>query len=73
MKKYAFFVLFTAILFFSCKNDDTPTCIQCSSELTPAFELCKESDGTASVNGENTGVPYNIYLDGLLEEEINCN
>ncbi len=72
MKKYPFFALFIITL-FSCKDDDTPTCTICSSELTPAFELCKENNGNASVNGENTGVAYNIYLEGLLEEGTSCN
>lgn len=73
MKKYAFFVLLIVGLCFSCKSDDTPTCVMCSSELTPLFELCKESNGTASVNGENTGINYTVYLDGLINEGVNCN
>jgi hypothetical protein len=67
-------VAFTSILLFtSCKGDDTPDCRICNSELTISFQLCKESNGNASVNGEDTEVGYAVYLDGLVNEGVECN
>ncbi len=56
----------------SCKKDDAVTCTTCSSAETLSFELCKESDGNASVNGENTGTPYNIYYSNLEDSGVEC-
>ena len=56
----------------SCKNDDNRSCVLCSSPQTPTFEVCEESDGTASVNGENTGTSYDVYISGLLEAGASC-
>ena len=56
----------------SCKKDDVKSCTQCSSSQTPSFELCKESDGNASVNGDNSGVSYSIYLSDLEKDGITC-
>ncbi|WP_339610490.1 hypothetical protein [uncultured Planktosalinus sp.] len=61
------------LFFISCKSDDTPECRRCSSELTTSFDLCKENNGNASVNGEDTGVSYAIYLEGLINEGVSCN
>jgi hypothetical protein len=63
-----------ATLFFleSCKKDDEVTCISCSSEITMTFTLCREANGNASVNGEDTGTPYDVYYQGLVEEEVTC-
>ncbi|QAA82276.1 hypothetical protein EI546_11340 [Aequorivita sp. H23M31] len=73
MKKPA---LFLGILFslsiFSCKKDEAVTCITCSSPDTLSFELCQEGDGNASVNGDNTGTPYDTYLSGLQESGVQC-
>jgi len=60
-------------LFYSCKDDDAADCRTCSSEITVSFQLCKESNGNASVNGQDTGVSYTIYLDGLVNEGVSCN
>ncbi|NCT18343.1 MAG: hypothetical protein COZ75_13670 [Flavobacteriaceae bacterium CG_4_8_14_3_um_filter_34_10] len=73
MKNQILSILVWSLIFSSCKGDGNPSCITCDAELTNSFELCKESDGTASVNGENTGVSYSIYLDGLLNEGVTCN
>jgi len=56
----------------SCSNEDKVTCTTCQSEQTPNFELCKESNGNASVNGEDTGVKYDIYLANLQETGVTC-
>lgn len=64
--------LFLAVIFTSCKSDDSVTCVTCSAPQTLDFVLCKEGDGNASVNGENTGTPYDLYLQDLLEDGANC-
>ena len=56
----------------SCSNEDKVTCTTCRSDQTPDFELCKESNGNASVNGEDTGVKYDIYLANLQETGVSC-
>ncbi|MBT0607116.1 hypothetical protein [Aequorivita echinoideorum] len=70
MKKLFFFAVLSLIL--SCNNDDGRSCTTCSSEVTANFELCEESNGTASVNGENTGVQYDIYIYNLIETGVSC-
>ena len=62
----------TAALFFSCKGDDGRTCTSCISPQTPTFEVCDEGDGNASVNGENTGVPFEVYIADLEAAGANC-
>jgi len=63
---------FLSLFVLSCKKDDGVSCVTCTSEATTAFELCKESDGNASVNGENTNTPYHVYLNDLEEEGVLC-
>jgi hypothetical protein len=69
-------ILVVACCFFaaiySCKKDDSRSCISCSSPQTTAFEVCEESDGTASVNGENTGTAFDVYVAGLQDAGANC-
>ncbi len=57
---------------FSCKEDDSRSCTICRGPLTLDFELCEESDGNASVNGENTGTPYDVYLNDLKADGTIC-
>jgi hypothetical protein len=64
------FIISIAVL--SCKKDDSPTCTTCESSQTPSFELCRESDGTASINGENTGTSYDVYIAGLEAAGATC-
>lgn len=73
MKKILAIAGVSFLLFISCKDDDTPDCRTCNSQTTISFELCKESNGNASVNGEDTGVSYAIYLEGLINEGVECN
>lgn len=56
----------------ACDKDDERTCRFCSSDQTPEFELCRESNGNASVNGEDTGTSYEVYLDDLVEAGASC-
>ena len=62
--------LFFAIT--SCKSDDSVSCTTCSSPQTASFEVCEESNGNASVNGENTGTPYDVYISGLESAGATC-
>ncbi len=57
---------------FSCKKDDGVSCTTCSSPETASFQVCEESDGNASVNGQNTGTSYDIYLSGLEQAGASC-
>lgn len=71
-KSFLFGFIILIACFSSCKKDDGVSCKTCTSEMTLPFELCKESDGTASVNGENTGIPYNLYLSEMEKEGVEC-
>lgn len=71
-KTFMISALLLSICLFSCKKDDAPDCLTCRSESTIPFELCKERDGNASVNGENTKTPYNQYLNDLRDEGVVC-
>lgn len=66
------FVLVLITTIFSCNKDEERTCTSCTSDLTAAFEVCREPDGTASVNGENTETDYTAYLEALQEEGVVC-
>ena len=74
MMKKSFFVLamIAALSVFSCKKDDGATCITCTSPETFDFEVCEEKNGNASVNGQNTGTPYAIYIQGLEDAGARC-
>lgn len=72
-KTYLSIALLLACTLFSCKKEDGVSCLTCISQETIQFDLCEENDGNASVNGENTGTPYAVYLDGLLEAGAQCN
>ncbi|PKA82959.1 hypothetical protein ATE92_1102 [Ulvibacter sp. MAR_2010_11] len=60
------------IVCFSCKKDDTQTCISCSSPQTATFEVCDDGNGNATVNGENTGTSFEVYVAGLEAAGANC-
>ncbi|MDX1461988.1 MAG: hypothetical protein R3359_02945 [Marinirhabdus sp.] len=70
--KYLATICIFSITLISCGNDDERTCRFCSSEQTPEFELCKESNGNASVNGQDTGTNYEVYLDDLVAAGASC-
>ena len=61
-----------AIALNACKSDDGGNCVSCSSPQTPAFVVCEESDGTASVNGQNTGISYTEYISNLVLVGTDC-
>ncbi|MBT8262733.1 MAG: hypothetical protein KJO05_07920 [Bacteroidia bacterium] len=73
MKFYYTIIALLGIAFLtSCKSDDTGGCVTCSAPQTLDFVLCEEGDGNASVNGENTGTPYDLYLQDLLDDGADC-
>ncbi len=73
MKKSLLLILMVFFLsIFSCKKDDARSCLTCYSPSTEPFELCEEGDGTASINGQDTGTPYDVYLSGLRESGAEC-
>ena len=68
-------ILFTIVILFiiiSCKEDDSVTCTTCNSPQTIAFQVCEDSNGNASVNGENTGTSYDVYIADLEEAGAIC-
>ena len=46
--------------------------IICNSSQTIAFEVCEESNGNASVNGENTETLYATYIADLEAAGATC-
>lgn len=73
MKKFIFLLaVFSVLSVFSCKKDDGITCITCSSPETSNFQVCEENNGNASVNGQNTGTPYEIYMQDLKLAGASC-
>ncbi len=73
MKKISILTAVACILsIFSCKKDDGVSCTTCSSPETADFQVCEESDGNASVNGQNTGTPYETYVSDLQEVGVVC-
>ena len=59
-------------LSISCSDDKSRSCTTCNSPQTTSFELCQESNGNASVNGEDTGVSYAVYLSDLESDGTVC-
>jgi hypothetical protein len=73
MKHFTSVIALLTLLFLNaCKSDDTGGCVTCSAPQTLDFVLCEEDDGNASVNGENTGIRYDIYLQDLVADGANC-
>ena len=61
------------LLLFSCGDDDSVSCVTCNNDLTTEFLLCRESNGDASVNGQDTNTDYEVYLSNLTAEGTTCN
>lgn len=74
MYKHSYLILLFGFILLtnSCKKDDGRSCVSCVSSQTPTFEVCEESDGNASVNGQNTGTSYNVYIAGLEATGTSC-
>ncbi len=66
------FFLFVTLFSISCKDDDSRTCTSCSSPETIEFEVCRESNGNASVNGEDTETNYDLYIADLEAAGATC-
>jgi len=64
--------LFIFVL-FSCSKDKSETeCLTCTGEANMPFELCEDSVGNATVNGESTQTDYQVYLTDLQNEGVTC-
>ncbi len=73
MKKISFIIATACFLsILSCKKDEGISCTTCSSPETSDFQVCKENDGNASVNGQNTGTAYDTYISGLEQAGASC-
>lgn len=72
VSKSFLFVCSISLLLFSCKKDDESSCTSCSSPQTSTFEVCQNSNGNASVNGEDTGISFETYIAGLVEAGATC-
>ena len=74
MKKSSpFLILLLSVLLLSgCKDDDTLSCTTCNNPQTVAFELCRDGNGNALVNGEDTGTDYDLYRDDLAATGVSC-
>lgn len=70
--KNSILLLLLLIFCFSCKKDDSPSCVLCSSSETLQFEVCREGNGNASVNGQDTGTAYDQYLTDLEATGVSC-
>ena len=66
----AIFIALLALL--GCKSDDGGGCTVCQSDQTAAFDVCKDGNGNASVNGENTGTDYDVYIADLIAAGASC-
>jgi hypothetical protein len=64
--------LITLLTLISCKSDDGSSCTVCQSDQTAAFDVCRDGNGNASVNGENTGTDYDVYVADLIAAGANC-
>lgn len=74
MKIYLLFVFVLCVVVASCKADDSVSCVNCSNEQTLDFVVCNEANGRASVNGQDTGQDYSVYIANLQEQEgTTCN
>ena len=71
-KAYLITLLLAVATILSCKKDNGSSCVTCSSSQTPDFEVCEESDGNASVNGQDTGTSYDVYISGLEATGTSC-
>lgn len=56
----------------SCSNDNNRSCVICNSPQTTNFEVCSDGDDNAVVNGESTGVSYDVYIADLEAAGATC-
>ena len=66
------FIIAISSSILSCKKDDGGGCVTCTSAQTTAFEVCENSNGNATVNGENTNTSFEVYIDDLVNAGASC-
>jgi len=73
-KSIRLFFLICIVFASSCQKDDSSlqSCVSCNSPQTTIFEVCKNSNGNATVNGENTGTEFDAYIDALEQAGAAC-
>lgn len=73
MKRLHFTILLAIVFFMhSCKKEDSVSCVTCTSPETAEFVVCEESNGNASVNGQDTGTDFGTYISGLESAGASC-
>lgn len=71
-KFYVLIAGFMAITVVSCKSDDGGECTTCDSPETQSFQVCKDGDGNATVNGQDTNTDYDLYISDLIMAGASC-
>ncbi|WP_339703059.1 hypothetical protein [uncultured Marixanthomonas sp.] len=64
--------ILSIVFILSCEDDTEISCVTCNSPETTAFEVCRDQNGNATVNGENTDTNYNVYVAGLEDSGVTC-
>lgn len=64
--------LLAGMTFVACSSDDDKggNCKNCKvtfEEQTETFKVCKNSDGNATVGGQDTGFEYEEYIDMMCD------
>ena len=78
MKKFILsLVLFAGITFIACESDDSSNnnCVTCTldnGQFEDSEDVCNRN-GIAYVDGNNSNMPYNDYIDLNAEEGYSCN
>ena len=67
-------LLICLFIAFSCQEDEASlgSCVTCNSPQTTPFEVCENSDGNATVNGEDTETDFDTYIADLQAAGANC-
>ncbi len=67
-------IIITSLIIVSCKNEDDAlsSCRTCNSSQTTPFEVCENSGGNATVNGEDTGTQFDVYIADLEAAGASC-
>lgn len=57
----------------ACSKDKAELeCFTCTGETNMPFELCEDTDGKATVNGESTQTDFQVYLQNLQDDGVSC-
>ena len=64
--------ILAGLAFVSCNKDDDKdnNCVKCTVSFegaSQAFDVCKASNGNASVGGQDTGVAFDTYVTNMCD------